>query len=841
MSNAGGDFSCAYPVIQRTDLTIGHQLGCGSFGSVYRAVWKSQNMTVAVKKVFMLEKEVEIMSKIRHRNIIQFYGVCPTDPDFFILTEYAMHGSLYDYLHNLDNPDLTFIEILAWSEQMGQGLHYLHYEAPDITIHRDMKSKNVVLSEKLVCKLCDFGTSKNLTHTQTAWTWGGTAAWMSPEIINQSSSGISTATDVWSYAVVLWEMLTREIPYDGLTEFRIYSLIAEYGTKLIIPESCPDRLTRLIRSCWKRDPKERIDFKQILAIIRMMRFDEKFGEECQMFLEKKDTWKPEIVNQIRQLKKRELKIARKTAELDRLERQLAQRTQSGWTPLVKGDLPPDDITFWTEEHVCNWLAHIHLDITESAMQLLYNAVRRHQINGQRLLNLSKNDLKFLGVRSLGHRVEISRAVKALRKENSRQRHTHHSVHQVASSLIPLPPVAQPDTPDVSLFKIIVQVMLYQRTRPTTEPSYRFKILVDSDWDENQPISLLPPKMRDSNALIQNVVVTTLNALQKPLGEPTKRSHAPFGLSHWLNAPTGGESVKVMCAVGFSDRVLRPRNTRIEVEVSEFGKSTTLLERCVELTLRPYAKKVRKERPLRGDRIAREISTGVDGELQGAFPTPVDSSDSAASIRRPFDGGLPNGQGRRSSETNDNLAMLIPPPHSIMRSSSEVQCDSNGVSINDQTSSSVTSSSSSVPTFSDPMGAMSDEALLRMVTSRNLSLGNGLSLSNSLSDSEPWLKSHPELVDCSAMTNGLSLDETDSMSKKSNPTDSSQQERHVDSTKGQCDSASSSAGMHRRDEAVKLNTANVSRLVYGGLCKWAWKRKLKPIHYRSGGGDTVWLV
>jgi hypothetical protein len=58
MSSPGGNFSCAYPVIQRLDLSIGQQLGCGSFGSVYYAIWKSRNMTVALKKVFMLEKEV---------------------------------------------------------------------------------------------------------------------------------------------------------------------------------------------------------------------------------------------------------------------------------------------------------------------------------------------------------------------------------------------------------------------------------------------------------------------------------------------------------------------------------------------------------------------------------------------------------------------------------------------------------------------------------------------------------------------------------------------------------------------------------------------------------------
>lgn len=109
----------------------------------------------------------------------------------------------------------------------------------------------------MVCKICDFGTSKDLTHSHTAPTWGGTAAWMrfflkkfnqkfffkfSPEIINQRE-GITTATDVWSYGVLLWEIFSREIPYKGLTDFKIYSITSQEGCKLVLPDSCPKRLS----------------------------------------------------------------------------------------------------------------------------------------------------------------------------------------------------------------------------------------------------------------------------------------------------------------------------------------------------------------------------------------------------------------------------------------------------------------------------------------------------------------------------------------------------------------------------------------------------------------------
>lgn len=161
-----------------------------------------------------------------------------------------------------------------------------------------------------------------------------------------------------------------------------------------------------------------------------------------------------------------------------------------------------------------------------------------------------------------------------------------------------------------------------------------------------------------------------------------------------------------------------------------------------------------------------------------------------------------------------------------------------MSVNDGSTSSATSSSSSAPMFSGPPPrAHSEETLLQNGTNRQLTFGD------ESAEGISWLKNENGLVHSTPLANGLSTDETDSVSKKGDPTDSSQRERLVDSTKErQCDSSSSASGQQRRrDEAVRLSACNVSRLVYGGRCKWAWKRKLKPIHYRSGGGDSVWFI
>jgi sterile alpha motif and leucine zipper-containing kinase AZK len=124
-----------------------------------------------------------MLSMVRHKNIVQFYGVCSAAPDYCIVTEYASNGSLSAFLSNPVNASLQFANILQWADDIAQGLKYLHCDAlsDGPILHRDLKSKNVVINEDWICKLCDFGASKTTRNSMTTHkSVAGTVPWMSP-------------------------------------------------------------------------------------------------------------------------------------------------------------------------------------------------------------------------------------------------------------------------------------------------------------------------------------------------------------------------------------------------------------------------------------------------------------------------------------------------------------------------------------------------------------------------------------------------------------------------------------------------------------------------------------
>uniref|UniRef100_A0A8C5GU45 Uncharacterized protein n=1 Tax=Gouania willdenowi TaxID=441366 RepID=A0A8C5GU45_GOUWI len=398
--------SASFVQIKFEDILFYENCGGGSFGSVYRALWITQDKEVAVKKLLKIENEAEILSVLSHRNIIQFYGAIVEAPNYGIVTDYASGGSLYDYLSSGQSEEMEMGQIMTWAAEIARGMHYLHSEAPVKVIHRDLKSRNVVLTADRVLKICDFGASKFLFHT-THMSLVGTFPWMAPEVIQ--SLPVSETCDTFSYGVVLWEMLTREIPFKGLEGLQVAWLVVEKNERLTIPSSCPASFANLMRKCWATEPKERPMFKQILSTLESMSNDSQLPQQCNSFLHNKAEWRCEIEATLERLKKLERDLSSKEQELKERERRLKmwerKLIEQSNTPL----LPTLDIYSWTEEHVVS----VRVCNSGCDMQFYADLFQQNHITGKRLLLLTENDMRDLGVKSKGHVMHLKSEIEKL--------------------------------------------------------------------------------------------------------------------------------------------------------------------------------------------------------------------------------------------------------------------------------------------------------------------------------------------------------------------------------------------------------------------------------------------
>ncbi|ELW64163.1 Mitogen-activated protein kinase kinase kinase MLT [Tupaia chinensis] len=230
----------------------------------------------------------EILSVLSHRNIIQFYGVILEPPNYGIVTEYASLGSLYDYINSNRSEEMDMDHIMTWATDVAK----------------------VVIAADGVLKICDFGASRFHNHT-THMSLVGTFPWMAPEVIQ--SLPVSETCDTYSYGVVLWEMLTREVPFKGLEGLQVAWLVVEKNEK-------------------------RPSFKQIISILESMSNDTNLPDQCNSFLHNKAEWRCEIEATLERLKKLERDLSFKEQELKERERRLKmweqKLTEQSNTPLL---------------------------------------------------------------------------------------------------------------------------------------------------------------------------------------------------------------------------------------------------------------------------------------------------------------------------------------------------------------------------------------------------------------------------------------------------------------------------------------------------------------------------
>ncbi|NXG46114.1 M3K20 kinase, partial [Psilopogon haemacephalus] len=524
--------SASFVQIRFDDLQFFENCGGGSFGSVYRARWISQDKEVAVKKLLKIEKEAEILSVLSHKNIIQFYGAVIEPPNYGIVTEYASAGSLFDYINSNKSEEMDMDHIMTWATDIAKGMHYLHMEAPVKVIHRDLKSRNGKLAEMKhfgFAIICDFGASRFHSHT-THMSLVGTFPWMAPEVIQ--SLPVSETCDTYSYGVVLWEMLTREVPFKGLEGLQVAWLVVEKNERLTIPSSCPRSFAELMHQCWDADSKKRPSFKQIISILESMSNDSNLPDQCNSFLHNKAEWRCEIEATLERLKKLERDLSFKEQELKERERRLRmweqKLTEQSNTPL----LPSFDICAWTEEDVFFWMQQLTRKGDASGEMSVYASLfKEHHITGKRLLLLEEEDLKDMGIVSRGHIIHLKTAIEKL---------THDYLN-----LFHFPPLIKANEAEENVEKVVnLELVFGYHLKPGNGPKdCKWKMYMEMDGDE---IAI---------TYIKDVTFNT----NLPDVEILKMTKPPFVMEKWIVGIEEHQSVE--CVVTYESDVRAPKITR----------------------------------------------------------------------------------------------------------------------------------------------------------------------------------------------------------------------------------------------------------------------------------------
>lgn len=243
--------------------TIGH----GQFGKVKLAIHNKTKTKVAIKVIKkcgiaegisrFISREIQIMKRLRHPNIIQLYEVIDTETQLFLVMEYASGGEIMDFITvhgRLKERDASnYFTQIAWA------VHYCHSQR---TVHRDIKAENLLLDDHMNVKLIDFGLSNVFFPSQKLRTFCGSPMYAAPELV-QHHEYVGPEVDCWSLGVLLYFLVCGKLPFGGESYAELYQQItcANYTLPSYLSPTCQD----LIRHMLVPDPARRFTIEQIVT------------------------------------------------------------------------------------------------------------------------------------------------------------------------------------------------------------------------------------------------------------------------------------------------------------------------------------------------------------------------------------------------------------------------------------------------------------------------------------------------------------------------------------------------------------------------------------------------
>jgi serine/threonine-protein kinase CTR1 len=274
--------------IDRSELQWGDLIGSGATAQVFRGSWFDNQVTIKqlminaqhamqLRREVAFLREAAIIAQISHDNLVQFHGLAFDRQPYLLISEFCGGGSCYDLLHMNDDLELVMKQQLKMCCDVACAMDYLHRFKPQI-IHRDLKSLSIFLVEPLLlqtdiphAKVADVSLGK-MKENPTSDSWGkmtrnvGTGQWRAPEM---ATTVYNEKVDVYSFSMVMFEILCEEIPFNDIDQTDLHKAVAEGERPDMdaVPPFMPADLVQLMVQCWAHNPAARPSFEYIWSVL----------------------------------------------------------------------------------------------------------------------------------------------------------------------------------------------------------------------------------------------------------------------------------------------------------------------------------------------------------------------------------------------------------------------------------------------------------------------------------------------------------------------------------------------------------------------------------------------
>ncbi|KAH7435304.1 hypothetical protein KP509_06G058900 [Ceratopteris richardii] len=264
-------------------LFVGPKIGEGAYSKVYEGKYHDEEVAVKIiqpgetakeisKRQSRFAREITLLQKVQHKNLVKFVGACKK-PAMVVVTEYLRGGSLRKYLMSKKPGRLELNVAVGYALDIAEAMDCLHSYG---IIHRDLKPDNLLLTADFnSVKLADFGLARELTVTEMMTAETGTYRWMAPELYSTvtlrhgEKKHYDHKVDVYSFSIVLWELLTNRMPFEGMSNLQAAYAAAFKGTRPSLSDDAnlPEELVFIMQSCWAEDPQVRPNFSQVVRLL----------------------------------------------------------------------------------------------------------------------------------------------------------------------------------------------------------------------------------------------------------------------------------------------------------------------------------------------------------------------------------------------------------------------------------------------------------------------------------------------------------------------------------------------------------------------------------------------